>query len=600
MKPRNNFIFILVFVLYGTNTLAQLQTNERAEWFTDARFGMFIHWGIYSGAEGYWKGEKLRFHNNYAEWIKYRNRISNEEYITLLDRFVWDEIDPEKWVILAKEAGMKYLTVTAKHHDGFGLWDSQVSSYDLGDYTDPKRDVIRELSDACNKHGIKFCLYYSHWVDWEHKYGWDHSREVYGLEDQHFDQYWQEKVIPQITELLTNYGEISMLWFDMWKHHSETVVSKEQLIQLKTLIRELQPDCLVNSRLGLSIEEDPDIDFKTLGDNQLGTRKEEFPWQSPATVAHSWGFHATDDEWKSTTRLLKSLINNVSLNGNFMLNIGPRANGDVPYEISQRLREMGKWLNVNGEAIYGAEAFDLRTDQHDWGKISCKETDHNYKLFMHVFNWPLNKTLAITGIVDIPEKIYLLADKHKQPLEFEHTGAVTRIELPDKQPDRYISVLVAEYREKPEIEKGLVAQTTEGGYSLQPQNCLPAINKLQLNKSQIRESVPAHLDVSSVTKLNWKIYVSEPGEKIFDVSYSYQGNAGRAKLSIECAGQMIKHTVVPTGKTVGEPNTDWVIDSFESFRLGKVNFPTPGMYEIALEIEPGKLEEVKFQWIWID
>src|SRR5690606_37206227 len=304
-------------------------------------------------------------------------------------------------------------TLTAKHHDGFGLWESQVSDYDLGNYTNPKRDIVKELADACKKHGIKLGLYYSHWIDWEHEYGWDDTMEINGVAPEKYDLYWQEKVIPQIRELLTNYGEIGLFWFDMWIHHSETVVTKEQLLQLKGLIRELQPNCLVNSRLGLSVEEDPDVDFKTLGDNQLRSQKEDFPWQSPATVAHSWGFHTADTEWKSTTTLLKSLINNVSLNGNFMLNIGPRANGDVPFEISQRMLEMGKWLNVNGESIYGAEAFDLDKDLHDWGKITCKKEENKTKLYLHVFNWPLNKKLSVTGISDTPQKVYLLADKQQ-------------------------------------------------------------------------------------------------------------------------------------------------------------------------------------------
>ncbi|MBT6007006.1 MAG: alpha-L-fucosidase, partial [Prolixibacteraceae bacterium] len=326
---RSNFfkliLFLTFFISYILFAKGQEQTNERAMWFTDARFGMFIHWGVYSGAEGFWKGEKLRNDNDYAEWILYRNRIEKNEYLTLLDRFAWNEIDPEEWVLLAKNSGMKYVTITAKHHDGFGLWDSRVSNYDLGDYTNPKRDIIKELADACKKHGLKLGLYYSHWVDWEHKFGWDHTREISGISAEDYNQYWQEKVIPQMQELLTNYGEIGMIWFDMWIHHSRTVVTKKQLLQLKGLIRDLQPNCLVNSRLGLSVEEDQDIDFKTLGDNQLGIRKENFPWQSPATVAHSWGFHSLDSEWKSTTTLLKSLISNVSLNGNFMLNIGPRA-----------------------------------------------------------------------------------------------------------------------------------------------------------------------------------------------------------------------------------------------------------------------------------
>ena len=199
------YLFCILTIL-NTTGFSQNQTNQRAKWFTDARFGMFIHWGVYSGAEGYWKGEKLRNDNNYAEWLQYRNRIEKEEYLTLLNRFDWNEIDPEKWVILAKKSGMKYVTLTAKHHDGFGLWDSKTSNYDLGNYTSPKRDIVKELADACKKHGLKLGLYYSHWVDWEHKYGWDHTREIDGITPEEYDIYWQEKVIPQMRELLTKYS----------------------------------------------------------------------------------------------------------------------------------------------------------------------------------------------------------------------------------------------------------------------------------------------------------------------------------------------------------------------------------------------------------
>ncbi|MCK5068424.1 MAG: alpha-L-fucosidase [Bacteroidales bacterium] len=350
----------------------------------------------------------MRNNNDYAEWIYYRNRIARDQYTTLLDRFDWESIDPEQWVLLAKKAGMKYLTITAKHHDGFALWDSQVSDYDVAEFTHPQRDIIKELADACRKHGLKLGLYYSHWVDWEHPGGWDHSKEIYGLSAEDYDCYWQGKVIPQIRELLSNYGEIGLIWFDMWIHHSRTCVTKEQLLQLKGVIRELQPNCLVNSRLGLSIEEDSDIDFLTLGDNQLGSKKEEFPWQSPATVAHSWGFHALEKQWKSTTTLLQSLIGNVSLNGNMMLNIGPRANGDVPYEIEQRLLAMGEWLSVNGESIYGSQAFDLVKNQHDWGKITCRQNpDGTTRLYLHIYNWPLSLRLPVTGIKEKPVKAYL-------------------------------------------------------------------------------------------------------------------------------------------------------------------------------------------------
>ena len=284
-----------------------------------------------------------------------------------------------------------------------------------------------------------------------------------------YDRYWQGKVIPQIRELLTNYGEVGLLWFDMWVHHSTTCVTREQLLQLKSLIRELQPNCLVNSRLGLSIEEDSDIDFKTLGDNQLGSKKEEFPWQSPATVAHSWGFSAYEKQWKSTTTLLQNLIGNVSLNGNMMLNIGPRANGDVPYEIEQRLLAMGEWLSVNGESIYGSQAFDLVRDQHDWGKITCRRNpDGTARLYLHVFNWPLSHKLPVTGIRAKPVKAYLLADPEKTELAMNTREVVTVLDLPERAPDPLVSVVVLEYDSYPSTVDGLVAQSVYGGFSLTP------------------------------------------------------------------------------------------------------------------------------------
>jgi alpha-L-fucosidase len=281
-----------------------------------------------------------------------------------------------------------------------------------------------------------------------------------------------------------------------------------------------------------------------------------------------------------------------------MLNIGPRANGDVPYEISQRLREMGAWLEVNGDAIYGADAFDLRKDQHGWGMITSKATDQGFKLYFHLFNWPLNKTLPITGVTDRPERVYLLADKQQAPLEFEHSGALTSIKLPNLQPDPYISVVVAEYVGKPEVETGLVAQTVEGGYSLLPRHGMPSMDKLIEPASQ-RESVPEHLPVSSDTRLSWKIHVHEPGPKSMDLSYSYQGKSDGGTFRVQCAGQTLKHSVVPTGKTVGEPNGKWIVNNFHSHRIGEVNFPSPGIYEITLQIEPGKKEALDFQWIWI-
>ncbi len=597
------FKYFLVFTILFSHIdhlWAQEQANIRAEWFTDSRFGMFIHWGVYSGAEGYWKGEKLRYDNDYAEWIYYRNRISREEYLTLLDKFHWDEIDPEEWVILAKKAGMKYVTITAKHHDGFALWNSEVSDYDVFDHTSPNRDIIRELSDACQKHGLKLGLYYSHWVDWEHPNGWDHSKEIYGISVADYDDYWQNKVMPQMRELLTNYGPIGIIWFDMWIHHSGTVVTKAQLTQLKEMIRELQPDCLINSRLGLSVEEDRDVDFQTLGDNELGRTKKDHPFQTSATVAHSWGFHATDTEWKSTTTLLNSLINNVSLNGNFMLNIGPRANGDVPFEIQQRLLGMGDWLKINGESIYGCEAFDLPKDMHDWGRITCKKIgEDKFVLYLHLRNWPIGQTINLNGVKSKPGKIYLLADKQKKELEFEYNEVVTEISLPKLPPDPYISVIVVEFESKPEVIEGIVAKSVSGGFLLTPRNFSSATGKETITLAQRFGSVPEHIEVDESSEYSWKIYVDKPGKVYIDISYSYQGEQKGGEIIATLNGAEMRHEAQKTGRYVGEPNQNWEIDSFNSTRLDVININEKGYYDLNLKIHPKKDEVLKFQWMWI-
>ncbi len=593
-------LLLLVLAITGLQSQAQKNTNERARWFTEARFGMFIHWGVYSGAEGIWKGEKLRNNNDYAEWIYYRNRIARDEYTTLLDRFDWEDIDPEEWVILAKKAGMKYVTLTAKHHDGFALWDSKVSDYDVAEFTTPRRDIVKELADACQKHGLKLGLYYSHWVDWEHPDGWDHSKEIYGIAPDDYDRYWQSKVIPQIKELLSSYGEIGMLWFDMWIHHSRTCVTKEQLLQLKGVIRELQPNCLVNSRLGLSIEEDSDIDYKTLGDNQLGSKKQEFPWQSPATVAHSWGFHALEKQWKSTTTLLQNLIGNVSLNGNMMLNIGPRANGDVPFEIEQRLLAIGNWLSVNGESIYGSQAFDLVKDQHDWGKITSRKLpDGRTRLYLHVYNWPLGHKLPVTGIGLKPVKAFLLADEDQKEISFTHNGVMTILDLPPEAPDPLVSVVVLEYDSHPSVEDGLVAQSVYGGYALSPVKANEQKGNTRISPTARRGTIPAHIIVSEKSKYSWRIYVNRAMTLYADVSYAFQGEDPSGSVTVSNQTGTLKAKFQSTGMFVGEPNAGWEIESFNSHRLGKLEFSQAGYYHITLDIVPRKGEQVGFQWLWL-
>ena len=590
-------IFFLIFLI---RVNSQSIVNERAKWFTSDRFGMFIHWGLYSGAEGIWKGEKVRYDNDYAEWIQYRNEIDKKEYLELSKRFDWNIINPEEWVLLAKKAGMKYITITAKHHDGFALWNSNSSDYNIFNYSNPKRDIIKELSVACKKHNIKLGFYYSHWTDWEHLYSWDNSKEIYWLDKNKYDIYWQEKVIPQMKELLSNYGEISLIWFDMWLHHSETVVTKQQLFQLKNLIREMQPNCLINSRLGLSIDEDEDVDFRTLGDNQLGKYKYDYPWQTPATVAHSWGYNSSENEWKSTTSILRSLIGNVSLNGNLMLNIGPTSNGSVPYEIEKRFEEVGNWLANYGKSVYDAGAFDLRNDLHDWGLTTYKKGKNgkNY-IFLNIFDSQPGKVLKFTGITESPKEVNLLSKNKKIELEFNFTKAVTAIKIPNNLPDPYVNVIEMIFNKKPNADLDLVAETKYGGRSLNYLNAFSSNGEGIKNEPKRYGSIPKNIEINDSLTMKWKVFIDKPSVYILDTSYNFQKKITDGFLSLTINNKKFKHQFEYTGKTVGEPNQYWIIDRFKSFKIGEIKFESPGFHQIELKIKTNPQNPIQWQWIWM-
>ena len=593
-------IWGIIFLIFLIKVNSQSIVNERAKWFTSDRFGMFIHWGLYSGAEGIWKGEKVRYDNDYAEWIQYRNEIDKKEYLELSKRFDWNIINPEEWVLLAKKAGMKYITITAKHHDGFALWNSNSSDYNIFNYSNPKRDIIKELSVACKKHNIKLGFYYSHWTDWEHLYSWDNSKEIYWLDKNKYDIYWQEKVIPQMKELLSNYGEISLIWFDMWLHHSETVVTKQQLFQLKNLIREMQPNCLINSRLGLSIDEDEDVDFRTLGDNQLGKYKYDYPWQTPATVAHSWGYNSNENEWKSTTSILRSLIGNVSLNGNLMLNIGPTSNGSVPYEIEKRFEEVGNWLANYGKSIYDAGAFDLRNDLHDWGLTTYKKGKNgkNY-IFLNIFDSQPGKVLKFTGITESPKEVNLLSKNKKIELEFNFTKAVTAIKIPNNLPDPYVNVIEMIFNKKPNADLDLVAETKYGGRSLNYLNAFSSNGEGIKNEPKRYGSIPKNIEINDSLTMKWKVFIDKPSVYILDTSYNFQKKITDGFLSLKINNKKFKHQFEYTGKTVGEPNQYWIIDRFKSFKIGEIKFESPGFHQIELKIKTNPQNPIQWQWIWM-
>lgn len=328
---------------------------EKADWFREAKFGMFIHFGLYSMLEGSYNGHTMpdtTFANGrswYAEWIQMRLEVPSGEYKSLAKRFNPTAFDADEWIREAKNAGMRYFVITSKHHDGFALWDSKVSDFNIMN-SPYKKDLIAELVAACKKYGIKYGFYYSHWQDWEYP-GGAMPQWYPKVADDEFESYWQKKSLPQVKELITMFDP-DLLWFDTWDW--ETHITDKRRDELIALVRELSPKCLINGRISY-LSPGENIDFLEMHDNQYPDKILEKPWQTPATMVHSWGWHAKDYNWKSAQQMIGFLASNTSKGGNYLLNVGPKPDGSFPLPAVRRLREIGAWMLCNNEAIYGTE-----------------------------------------------------------------------------------------------------------------------------------------------------------------------------------------------------------------------------------------------------
>ena len=418
---------------------AQAETENRADWFRDARFGMFVHWGLYSELGGTYKGhtmpDKSLANGNswYSEWIQMRLEVPKDEYQALAKTFNPEDFDADQWVREAKLAGMKYLVLTSKHHDGFALWDSAVCDFDIA--SGPcKRDMLGELATACRKHGLKIGFYYSHWQDWKHPGGalppW---KDKVQPTPEAFEKYWQEKCLPQVKELLTRY-QPDLLWFDTWGNESRNEITPQRRDELIDLIRTTHPDCLINGRI---CAHDPGerIDFLSAGDNQHPEKNLGRPWQTPATMNHTWAWHANDFNWKSSSSMIRLLATNASLGGNYLLNIGPYAKGAIPVPAIRRMREIGGWLVANGESIYGAQALD-DIPPPEWGRLTTRTEGGKRIVYAHVMDW---SKLTLELPAALPPATSATVLETGQPVELTDGGR--SFHKPDGALDESVTVI---------------------------------------------------------------------------------------------------------------------------------------------------------------
>ena len=432
----------------STPIIEKRSIPQPLQWWTQARFGMFIHWGLYSQLAGFWQGQPVE---RLGEWIMHFGKIPPKEYEKVASQFNPALFDVDSLVRLAKDAGMKYLVMTAKHHDGFALYDSACSEYNIVASTPFARDPIAELATACKAHGIRLCFYYSQSQDWHHPGGlghWQRGENWKRIHDpEAFENYLQKKVKPQLRELLTQYGPIGLIWFD-----TPLTISKEHSLELKAWVKSFQPDCLVCGRIGNNIG-----DYNCLGDNMIPIAKPIGLWETPATINDTWGYKSDDHQWKSTRHLLHLLVDLASKGVNYLLNIGPDGEGVVPKPSVDRLLQIGAWMKANNASIYGTQASPFAL-QPAWGRITRKHKT----IFLHVFHWPKGQ-LQLSGLRTKIKSITLLAQPDKS-LAYEQTlsedGLVPllTITLPALPPDRHVSVLRVELLENLDVDDAILEQ----------------------------------------------------------------------------------------------------------------------------------------------
>jgi alpha-L-fucosidase len=402
--------------------------DARLKWFREARFGMFIHWGVFSALGGAWQGQPVT-----AEWIMNRAKISVADYKAQAKNFTASKYDPQAWAQLAEDAGAKYVVITAKHHEGFVLYGSTNSHWNAVEASGAHRDLLQPIADALRGRGIKFGTYYSQAQDWVNPGGskgmvqpWDPAQEG------SFDDYLKNVSIPQVHELLEKYHP-DILWWD-----TEYQMTPERAKPLFDLAMSY-PNLIMNSRLGGGVLGDFRTSEQRIPKSAMLGRQLEVNM----TINHSWGYNAYDTNWKSSQDLIRDLSDISSKDGNFLLNIGPTGEGVIPQPEVDRLLAIGKWLRVNGEAIYATRGGPY-TDPLAWGRTTQRNwPGDGSTLFLHVWNWPPDGKILLPGISQTPRSGRMLAGGATVTSQVTPNGLV--VTLPGSAPDPDVSVAALEF-----------------------------------------------------------------------------------------------------------------------------------------------------------
>ncbi len=527
---------------------------RRGTLFEQGNYAMFIHWGLYSDLANKYKDKT---YYGIGEWIMHGSMagIPVREYKELAATFRPDKFDAKAIAKLAKDAGMKYIVFTSKHHDGFAMYDSKSNGFNVVKASSPKRDPMKELAKACKEEGIGLGFYYSHYQDWTFPGGSRGPTTDAEGKPATFNDYFTKKCRPQVEEITTEYGPIEIVWFD-----TPGGIPKKYVEELVAIVRKNQPTAMICSRAGHGLG-----DYRSLGDMEVPVANVEGLWETVDTTNDSWSFAWYDENWKTPETILERLIATVARGGTYMLNIGPRGDGSVPERAAEALRASGEWIRRYPQVVYDA---DPSPWQHSlpWGDVTVK----NNTLFLSVFKWPASGKLHLPGLKTGIESAKLLHGAKSETLTHHSENGWTCFTVPPAAPEKLVSVIQVNLQGKPEADPcfGLDPEVpTEIPSDFATVTGATKKNKRWMEKfgewkhcHQISQWEPG----GSAT---WELDVIQPGD--YQVELTYAGE-----------NPLVWSVAVEGGETI--QNQQSASNIYQSLPIGWLNFPKPGKYKVSV------------------
>jgi alpha-L-fucosidase len=537
------------------------QHDARMNWWRQARFGMFIHWGLYSEAAGEWDGKTT---GGAGEWIMNDMKIPLSQYAKLVPRFNPVKFDATQWVRIAKEAGMKYIVITSKHHEGFGMYRSSLTDWCIASTPFP-RDPLKELAAACRAQGLTFCLYHSI-MDWHNpQYA---PRKPWNDIDKNPPDFarYDDFLKGQLKELLTGYGRIGLVWFDgQW----EDTWTYNRGADLYNFVRGLQPNIIVNDRVGTS-------QALQAGQHRYGdykTPEQSIPptgfgpgvdWETCMTMNDTWGYKKSDNHWKSTRTIIRNLVDCASKGGNYLLNVGPTGEGLIPEASIRRLQETGRWLKANGEAIYGTSASPFRR-QLPWGRCTQKTAGGVTTLYLHLFQWPADGKLTVPGLRNTPKSATMLVSHEKIATANTEDGLV--LSLPPQAPDALSSTVALRLENPPNIEVMPIMQEADGSVILRASDANLRGDAIKVEGSSEHDNIGYWIDPGDWAE--WEFKLTTPGKFELTAETAAQG---ASSIEISIAGQTLRAQAPATGD----------YGKYVTIKLGTLDISSPGRLVLAV------------------